>query len=82
MKVEKSVYIAFLTCVVFFGDRGGAFMRMKYRVVARALCFAITILSIHYHQSNLTAYFALLRERRRGIRSNKVFWHFAVKLKL
>ena len=81
IKMEKSVYFAFLTCAAFF-DEGGAIMRMEHRVVARALCFAITILSIHYHQFNLTAHFALLQERRLSIRSNKLFWQFAVKLNL
>jgi hypothetical protein len=103
MKMEKSVYFAFMTCAAFF-DKGGVTMRTKftpletplsagqtpsvlfltgYRAIMRALCFAITILSIHYHQFNLTAHFAFLQGRRLSIRSKKLFWRLAeVKLNL
>ncbi len=84
MKLEKFVYLAFLTCEAFF-DKGRSHYAAEVHpvrnpVVSRADaerlisngvqgCNGSFVLhnydsSIHYHQSNLTAYFALLRERR------------------
>ena len=80
MKLEKFVYLAFLTCEAFFDKGRSHYAAEVHPVVSRADaerlisngvqgCNGSFVLHnydlyIPYHQFNLTAYFALLQERR------------------